>query len=274
VAVTSDARDHTQAYYLAKSDFWHSSNGQLHFGKIAIRSPRDPVVTPSVKDTLECNASCAIDGDPETRWVSATNASATAPQWVTVDLGTPQAIDRWVVRHNGYQGRADNSQKLNTRDFALQRSDDGVAWSTVDSVTGNLSELTDRTVTAFAARYVRLNITAAVRDPADPNQKAFIRDLQLFRGTTNVLAATAAPDPNYRQQQDILNAEVRGTVTMGGQAVQSRTWENRLGEPACHRAVDGPWRATDPGPARPDRARGNHRHPWQRPGVHHQGHRH
>ncbi|RSM89668.1 hypothetical protein DMH04_06770 [Kibdelosporangium aridum] len=222
LAVTSDARDHTQTYYLAKSDFWHAGDGQSHFGKITIRNPQEQAAVPAVKDSLECGASCAIDGDPETRWVSSTNASPSAPQWITVDLGQAKTINRWVVRHNGYSGRADNFQKLNTRDFALQRSSDGTIWTNVDTVAGNTAESTDRTVPSFSARYIRLNITAAVRVPDDPNQKAYIRDLRLFNGTTNVISDSS--DPNYRQQQDILNAEVRGTVTMGGQPVHSRTW--------------------------------------------------
>jgi hypothetical protein len=224
VAVTSDARDRVQTYYVAKSDLWHSSNGQIHFGKVTIRNPRDAYAVPSVKDTLECGASCAVDGNPETRWVSSTNASATAPQWVTVDLGAAKTINRWVVRHNGYAGRADNFQKLNTKDFALQRSDNGTTWTNVDTVAGNTAELTDRAVPSFSARYVRLNITGAVRTPTDPNQKAYIRDLQLFNGSTNVITGTGGTDPNYRQRQDVRNAEVTGALTMGGQRVNTRTW--------------------------------------------------
>ncbi len=224
VAVTADARNRTQNYYLAKSDLWNSSIGQIHFGKIAIRSPQDASATASVKDTLECTAACAIDGNAETRWVSSTNASATAPQWVTVDLGAPKTVTRWLVRHNGYQGRADNFQALNTRNFALQRSDNGTTWTTVDTVTNNTAEQTDRTVAGFTARYLRLNITGAVRDPANANQKAYIRDFQLFDGSTNLTSGSTGADANYRQRQDILNAEVSGTQTIGGQVVSSRTW--------------------------------------------------
>lgn len=222
LAVTSDARDQSQTYYLAKSDFWDQTNGQQPFGRISIAPADQAAVTPAVKDALECSAACAIDGDPETRWVSKTNATAADPQWLTVDLGRARTIDRWVVRHNGHPGRADNYQKLNLRDFALQKSDDGTTWTGVDTVTGNTSELTDRTVPAFTARYVRLLITGPVRDPADANQKAFVRDLQLFDGQTNILVPGA--DPNYRQRQDILNAEVRGTQTVDDQVLSTRTW--------------------------------------------------
>ncbi|WP_327583899.1 discoidin domain-containing protein [Nonomuraea sp. NBC_00507] len=221
--VASDARDQRQTYYLSKSDFWHSSNGQMPFGKISIGPAHTPA-TASAKDTLECGAACVIDGDPETRWVSQTNASASDPQWVTVDLGETKTIDRWVVRHNGYQGRADAFQRLNTQHFTLQKSDDGTTWTDVDAVTGNTAELTERTAPPFTARHVRLLITGAVRDPADPNQKAFIRDLQLFNGQMNVVTGALGNDPNYRQRQDILNAEVQGSQTVDGQVLNTRTW--------------------------------------------------
>ncbi|WBB62453.1 discoidin domain-containing protein [Streptomyces sp. WMMC500] len=226
LAVTSDARNRAQTLYLAKSDFWHTGDGQRHLGKLTIKSPEDAGATlATAKDTLECTAACAVDGDPETRWVSQTNASAAAPQWITVDLGAARRVDRWGVRHNGYQGRADNFQKLNTQDFALQKSDDGRTWTDVDTVAGNTAEETDRQVAAFTARYVRLNITRAVRNADDPNQKAYIRDLRLFDGDTDLLApGDGGSDPEYHQKQDVLNAEVRGTQTMADQPVQTRTW--------------------------------------------------
>ncbi|MGW3351754.1 galactose-binding domain-containing protein [Nonomuraea rubra] len=187
LAVASDARDSTQTLYLGKSDFWNASNTQLNLGKITIGSPgQSPALSATAKDTLECTAACAVDNDPETRWVSGTNATVSSPQWVTVDLGATRSITRWVVRHNGYTGRADNFQKLNTRDFALQTSTDGTTWTTVDTVTGNTAELTDRNVPSFSARYVRLTITQAVQNPADSNQKAFIRDFLLFNGNTDL----------------------------------------------------------------------------------------
>ncbi|MDP4502260.1 galactose-binding domain-containing protein [Nonomuraea turcica] len=222
--VAADARDQRQTYYLSKSDFWHSGNGQMPFGKISISPAQQATAAAAVKDALECTAACVIDGDPETRWVSQTNASAPDPQWVTVDLGQAKTIDRWVVRHNGYQGRADNFQKLNTQNFALQKSADGATWTDVDVVTGNTAESTDRTVPAFTARYVRLHIAGAVRDPADPNQKAYIRDLMVFNGQTNVIDGTTGVDPNYLQRQDLLNAEVQGSQTVGGQVLSTRSW--------------------------------------------------
>ncbi|TMR90641.1 glycosyl hydrolase family 95 catalytic domain-containing protein [Nonomuraea basaltis] len=71
---------------------------------------------------------------------------------------------------------------------------------------------------------MRLLITGAVHNPADPNQKAYIRDLMLFDGQTNVIAGATGSDPNYRQQQDILNAEVRGSQTVDGRVLSTRSW--------------------------------------------------
>ncbi len=76
--------------------------------------------------------------------------------WLTVDLGGTYALDRWVVRHAETGGE---DKSMNTRDFKLQKSLNGVDWVDVDSVTGNTDAVTDRDVTPFLARYVRLLVT-------------------------------------------------------------------------------------------------------------------
>ena len=47
---------------------------------------------------------------------------------------------------------------------------------------------------------------------------------QLLFATIRISGPPNAANTGYRQQQDILNAEVRGTQTMGGQLVHSRSW--------------------------------------------------
>ena len=47
---------------------------------------------------------------------------------------------------------------------------------------------------------------------------------QLLFGTIRISGPPNAANTGYRQQQDILNAGVRGTQTMGGQLVHSRSW--------------------------------------------------
>ncbi|SEB31019.1 glycosyl hydrolase family 95 catalytic domain-containing protein [Streptomyces melanosporofaciens] len=59
LAVTSDARDHAQTLYLAKSDFWEAAKGQLHLGRLTIDSPvdspEDRPGTPAAKDAEDPN---------------------------------------------------------------------------------------------------------------------------------------------------------------------------------------------------------------------------
>jgi lysophospholipase L1-like esterase/predicted esterase len=96
----------------------------------------------------------AVDGAKNSKWCSNT----TGDKWLQVDLGKTYTMNRWVVKHAGAGGEATTT---NTRDFKLQKSSDGSTWTDVDPVTGNTSSITDRGVTPFSARYVRLYITQA-----------------------------------------------------------------------------------------------------------------
>ncbi|WMJ23513.1 discoidin domain-containing protein [Paludicola sp. MB14-C6] len=92
-----------------------------------------------------------VTGD--SKWCSTQNIGS---QWLKLDLGSNYNISRWVVKHAGTGGEPTS---YNTKDFKLQKSADGVTWTDVDSVTGNTANITDRTVTSFNTRYVRLFIT-------------------------------------------------------------------------------------------------------------------
>ncbi len=95
----------------------------------------------------------AVDGQiiPTARWLC-----KTLPGWMMVDLGANYWINRWVVKHMGLVGWAPN---YNMADFKLQKSLDNVNWTDADSVTGNSSNNTDRTVPPFKARYLRVYVT-------------------------------------------------------------------------------------------------------------------
>jgi len=78
-------------------------------------------------------------------------------KWLSLDLGQPATLSRWVVEHAGAGGE---SAYLNTRDFKLQVSSNGSSWIDVDVVTGNTANTTDRNLgVPVTARYVRLYIT-------------------------------------------------------------------------------------------------------------------
>ena len=78
--------------------------------------------------------------------------------WLMMDLGSPYTIGRYVLKNAGYAGQL---SVYNTRDFQVQYSQDGLHWTTVDTVTGNELDILSRSVEPFTARYVRLYITGA-----------------------------------------------------------------------------------------------------------------
>ncbi|CAG9614130.1 3',5'-cyclic adenosine monophosphate phosphodiesterase CpdA [Bacillus rhizoplanae] len=96
----------------------------------------------------------AVDGSAASgkKWSSNT----TGDKWLMVDLGQNYDISRWVVKHAGEGG---DTLSLNTKNYKLQGSLDGTTWTDLDSVTGNVSNSTDRYIKKSNVRYVRLYIT-------------------------------------------------------------------------------------------------------------------
>ena len=102
----------------------------------------------------------AVDGDPSTRW----SASGPGEKWLALDLGKPLSISRWtLVTASISDGRTE--QNLNA--FKLQKSDDGNAWTDVDTVADNRSAIVDRVVAPFTAKQIRILVTKETRRPAD-----------------------------------------------------------------------------------------------------------
>ncbi|TLX73298.1 T9SS type A sorting domain-containing protein [Labilibacter sediminis] len=87
-----------------------------------------------------------------------------ANQWLQVDLGQTCYVSRWQVLHQGWI-REDVTG--NTRDFQLEKSDDGINWEVVDVVTGNTADITDRDFPETGARYWRMYITESNSNSTD-----------------------------------------------------------------------------------------------------------
>ncbi|GAB7042623.1 MULTISPECIES: discoidin domain-containing protein [Catenuloplanes] len=102
-------------------------------------------VTASSTESAAFPASSAVDGDGGTRWSSA----AADPQWLRVDLGTPVAISRVVLRWEAAYATA----------FQLQTSTDGTAWTTIHSAANAAGGDQSIAVTG-TGRYLRLHATA------------------------------------------------------------------------------------------------------------------
>ncbi|WP_139997138.1 discoidin domain-containing protein [Paenibacillus paridis] len=136
-----------------------SGGGPIATGNLALNKPTVSSDTIGGAETKEK----AVDGNAGTKWTSQPLSSSPGDKWLSVNLGSQASITRWVVKHAGSGGEA---AAYNTKSFKLQKSNDGLNWTDVDTVTGNTAAVTDRIVAPFSASYVRLYITAPVQDNA------------------------------------------------------------------------------------------------------------
>ncbi|MFI1920689.1 beta-1,3-glucanase family protein [Streptomyces sp. NPDC020377] len=101
--------------------------------------------TASSTESASFPASAAVDGNPGTRWSSA----FADPQWLQVDLGSVQQINRVTLTWEAAYARA----------YQIQTSTDAANWTTVHSTTTATGGTQNLTVTG-SGRYVRINGTA------------------------------------------------------------------------------------------------------------------
>lgn len=99
-------------------------------------------------------AAKAVDGSfsKNNGWTAATEGK---DQWLMVDLGEEYKISRYNLQNagTGYYGA-----EFNTRHFKIEASTDGENWTTIDEVNKNRSNIVDKYVDTFTARYVRVSI--------------------------------------------------------------------------------------------------------------------
>ncbi|HEX4094619.1 MAG TPA: glycoside hydrolase family 3 C-terminal domain-containing protein, partial [Trebonia sp.] len=104
-----------------------------------------PTTASSTQDATDYPASDATDGDPGTRWSSA----ASDPQWLEVDLGSPQQICSVGIQWETAYASA----------FSIQVSNDNATWTTVYSTTAGTGGNQTFPITT-TARYIRMYATA------------------------------------------------------------------------------------------------------------------
>jgi predicted alpha-1,6-mannanase (GH76 family) len=112
--------------------------------------------TGSVGCTAQEEAARATDGSSrfDSKWCSA----GMSGQELTVDLGSPQLMVGFAIRHAGDAGEA---VAWNTRDFAIETSTDASHWAPAVNVIGNTDNVTFHPIAARRARYARLKVNAA-----------------------------------------------------------------------------------------------------------------
>lgn len=140
------------------------------------------------------NSTMAVDGDVSTKWCH----KITSDKWLVIDLGKIKSICEWKVLHAGIE-----KVDYITRDFKLQKLE-GEQWIDVDFVSGNVENTTDRLVTPFNARMVRLYITNSGIDAA-----ARIYEFQVFGSEfTDIKGVTTSEAPFMKIFRDSSNAQI------------------------------------------------------------------
>lgn len=137
---------------IVRADHWFSYYNEAHHLPFNITMLEDMEITSS---DSKAKASYAADGTP-----SKGNIFTTKPSdgvcWVMMDFKENYDVSRYVIRHaeaGGYD------PQLNNRDFTVETSTDGENWTVAGSHVGNLSAVTDVTITPVAARYVKVTVT-------------------------------------------------------------------------------------------------------------------
>lgn len=107
--------------------------GNLAKGATATASSRQNLLYPAGK---------AVDGDPSSRWSSASSDN----QWIQVDLGAARSVARVILRWEAAYGKA----------YAIQTSTDGATWTTVHATEAGDGGVDNIAFTPVDARYVRM----------------------------------------------------------------------------------------------------------------------
>jgi type 1 glutamine amidotransferase len=151
------------------------------------------------------------DGDANTKWLVRTPAA-----WVAYELAKPTTVTGYALTS------ANDSAGRDPKDWTLQGSADGTAWTDVDTRTAQTFperyQIRKFDVTgAGEYRHYRLNITANSGEPLTQ-----LADLRLFTGTTT------APQPPAVNEAvvDILDRQHPATKTLPLTVKRADRWYN------------------------------------------------
>ncbi len=167
----------------------------------------------------------AVDGQaspstPFNRWLC-----NSVPGWVSVNLGAQYWVKRWVTKHMPVAGWA--TPGFVNSDFKLQGSNDNVNWYDIDSVVGNTSSTTNRTITPTLFQFYRIYFTKGL----NTNTKmASLVEFELYQYFSSLLsnltlsAGTLTPAFNKNTLQYSANVDydiTNMTVTPSAENTQA-----------------------------------------------------
>jgi len=146
VGGSSDNLPRSGTFKLTSSMLYDSATGETSpaplpvIGNVALHRP----VTCSSIEGPNYVCRNAVDGNLTTRWSS----QSSDPQWIYVDLGAWQRIERVILRWETAYGKA----------YQIQTSDDAINWSDIYSTTAGDGEVDNLDVPG-TGRYVRMYAT-------------------------------------------------------------------------------------------------------------------
>jgi hypothetical protein len=146
--------------YLDRTAYWaaefEARRGSSPAVNLALHRPASADSACNANEGAEKAVNGSVSGGNADKW-----CSLGAAKWWRVDLGAVRTLGRFVLRHAGAGGEP---ARFDTRDFDLQVSTDGTAWTTVVSARGNTADVTTHVIAPVGARYVRLNVLVPTQD--------------------------------------------------------------------------------------------------------------
>ena len=182
---------------------WHETETNEHYrerffkldlNKMGGIEPQDAYTLVSagkpVTASSGANASYVVDTNDNTKWES---TGAEANKWLTVDLGKPTEIGRYILKHGGLAivNNTDINARnyLNTRKFKIQYSNDNANWTTAVDKQFNAYFQNDENFEPAIGRYWRLYIEQPTQATMD---KATIHEFQLYSIAHSITTQTPA----------------------------------------------------------------------------------
>ena len=148
-------------------------NGDAPAQNLALNRPATGSAPCEPTQTPDKAFNGSAQGGPTDKW-----CSAASNPFLQVDLGRNLNLGRFVVFHAGAGG---DDLLLNTRDFEIQLSSDGVHFDPAVTVWDNVQSITTHDIKPTPARYVRLNVVTPAQPSAAPDVgSANIYDFQVF----------------------------------------------------------------------------------------------
>ena len=163
--------------------------------------------TSSSDENSGLTANLAVDGSYGSRWGSA----FADPQWLQVDLGSAQTINRVILTW----------EAAYATDYSIQVSNNGTTWTTAASIVGGNGSTDDITFAAISARYVRMYGTARVTPYGYS-----IYEFEVYGTSTNVPVTGVTVAPATVSVNTGLTTQLTATVAPANATNQTVTWSS------------------------------------------------